>query len=129
MNNEDIKSMVNKDGLCVSYLILACSIVFSAGIAYWLYKDSDIEKFRDYRFGHNRLLVYERFDDANKLRTGTLASIFDDEIDKIWWPVIYREDNGYAKLNLYSSLLAGNPDHEEIYEEIADILDAAPESL
>jgi len=121
--------MVNKDGLCVSYLILACSIFFSAGFAYWLCKDSDIEKIRDYRLEHNRLLVFQRFDDANKLRTETLVSIFDDEIHIIWWPVIYREVNGYAKLNLYSRLLAGNPDHEAIYEEIADILDAAPEEL
>lgn len=129
MNNEDIKLIVHKDGLCVSYLILACSIVICSGFAYWLYMESDIEKIRDYRFGYNRLILFERLDDAKKFRSETMASIFDDEIDKIWWNVIYNVDDGYVKLQLYSRLLAGNPDHEAIYKEIADIMYAATEKF
>ena len=90
--------MLNKDGLCVSYLILACSIFICSGFAYWLYLDSDIVKLRDYRFKHQTLLLYERFDDAKKLRSETLVSIFDDEIDEIWWNFIYSADDGYVKL-------------------------------
>jgi len=129
MNNEDIKLMVHKDGLCISYLILACSIFVCSGFAYWLYMDSDIEKLRDYRFGYNRLILYERLDDAKKFRSETLASIFDDEIDIVWLPVIYSEIDGYAKLQLYSRLLAGNPDREAIYKEIAAVIDTATEEF
>ena len=121
--------MFHKDGLCLSYLILACSIFISAGFAYWLYMESDIEKIRDYRFGYNRLILFERLDDAKKFRSETMASIFDDEIDKIWWNVIYKVDDGYVKLQLYSRLLAGNPDYEAIYKEIADLMDAATEEF
>ena len=129
MNNEDIKLMVHKDGLCISYFILACSIFVCSGFAYWLYMDSDIEKLSDYHFGYNRLILYERLDDAKKFRSETLASIFDDEIDIVWLPVIYSEIDGYAKLQLYSRLLAGNPDREAIYRDIADIMDAATEDF
>ncbi len=127
MNKEDIKLMVHKDGPCVSYLILACSIFICSGFAYWLYMDSDIEKVRDYKFEYNRLHLYERDEDAKKFLSETLASIFDDEIDVIWLPVIREEANGYAKLQLYSRLLAGNPDHEGIYKEIAELLAIATE--
>ena len=127
MNNEDIKLMVHKDGLCISYLILACSIFVCSGFAYWLYMDSDIEKLRDFHFGYNRLILYERLDDAKKFRSETLASIFDDEIDIVWLPVIYSEIDGYAKLQLYSRLLAGNPDHEVIYRDMADTMNVATE--
>ncbi|MCH8845735.1 MAG: hypothetical protein IIC11_03220 [Proteobacteria bacterium] len=121
--------MLNKDGLCVSYLILACSIFICSGFAYWLYLDSDIVKLRDYRFKHQTLLLYERFDDAKKLRSETLVSIFDDEIDEIWWNFIYSADDGYVKLRLYSRLLAGNPDREIIYQEIAGTMDSATEEF
>jgi len=127
MNNEDIKLMVHKDGLCISYFILACSIFVCSGFAYWLYMDSDIEKLSDYQFGFNRLILFERLDDAKKFRSETMASIFNDEIDVMWLPVIRRELDGYEKLQFYSRLLAGNPDHEIIYRDIADIMDAATE--
>jgi len=127
MNNEDIKLMVHKDGLCISYFILACSIFVCSGFAYWLYMDSDIEKLSDYHFGYNRLILFERLDDAKKFRSETMASIFNDEIDVMWLPVIRRELDGYEKLQFYSRLLAGNPDHEIIYRDIADIMDAATE--
>ena len=127
MNNEDIDLMVIKEGLYLGHLILICSMIICSAFAYWLYSDSDIEKLRDYRFGHNTLLLYERFDDAEKFRSETLASIFDDEIDIIWWQVIYGLDDGYDKLQFYARLLAGNPDHETIYKEIAAILSAASE--
>ncbi|MCH8163727.1 MAG: hypothetical protein IIA99_06530 [Proteobacteria bacterium] len=91
--------------------------------------ESDIEKLRDYRFGYNRLILFERLDDAKKFRSETMASIFDDEIDKIWWNVIYNVEDGYVKLQLYSGLLAGNPDYEAIYKEIADLMDAATEEF
>jgi len=112
MNHEDIKSMVYKDGLCISYLILTCSIFICFGFAYWLYTDSDIVKISDYNFGYNRLLIYEQFEDAAKFRSETLASIFDDEIDEIWAPVIFVLKDGYEKLQLYSRLLAGNPNQK-----------------
>ena len=121
--------MFHKDGLCLSYLILACSIVISAGFTYWLYKDSSIDKLRDYRFEYNRLHLYERDEDASKLRSETLLSIFDDEIDEIWLPFVQEEPDGYAKLQLYSRLLAGNPDYESIYKDIADTMDSATEEF
>lgn len=129
MNKEDIKSMFGKEGLCVSYIILACSILICSWFAFWLYTDSDIEKLRDYHAGYNMLLLYERFEDAKKFHSEMLASIYDDRIDEIWWDLIDGAENGYAKLQLYSRLLAGNPDREKIYKDIATILGVATEEF
>ncbi len=73
--------------------------------------------------------MYERFDDAKELRSETLASIFADKIGREWLSVIQEEPDGYVKLRLYSRLLAGNPDREATYKEIAEVMDAATEEF
>jgi hypothetical protein len=129
MNNDYIKPIVGENGICLSYLLLGCSIFICSGFAYWLYIESDIEKIRNYRFESNRLIDHDQLDEYKKFHTETLESIFDDEIDQIWWYVIREAENGFVKLQLYSRLLAGNPDREDIYKEIAALLDIAPEEF
>ena len=74
-----------------------------------------------------KLLFYEQDEDDLKLRDETMTEIFDDEIDIIWLPVVGDEPNGYAKLQLLSRLLAGNPDNEEVYALTGAVMDSAPE--
>lgn len=118
--------MVHKDGLCVSYCILAFSIIITSGFAIWLYKDTDLIKYTDFTTESRKLKFYARYEDNLKLRNEILEEIFDDEIDIAWMPFVQDEPDGYVKLQLYSRLLAGNPDHEEIYEQIGHIIESAP---
>jgi len=127
MNNEEIKATVKKDGLCVSYLILACSIFICFVVTYWLYTESDVAKLRDYRFGYNRLITFEQVEDAKKFRSETVNDIYDDEIDIIWLPFVQDLPEGSAKLEMYLGILAGEPEREASYAEIAAAIDSFPE--
>ena len=121
--------MFYKKGLCSSYFILACSIVISGWLAFWLYTDTDLTKYIDFSSDSRKLLLYKRYEDNLKLRSETIASIIDDDIDIIWLRFITNEDDGYAKLQLYLRLLAGNPDYEVIYRDIALTMDSATEEF
>ena len=120
-------NIVNKDGLCVGYIILACSIIVCSGFAFWLYRDTDMEKHIKYLDDYRRLQLYERYENVSNLRSETLAELVDDELNQIWLPLIQKEPDGYWKLKLYARLLAGNPDREESYKEIAAIINSVPE--
>jgi len=118
--------MAHKDGLCVSYFILACAIVISSGFAFWLYKDTDLIKYTDLVRDSRKLLFYQQYEDAEKLRKETMAEVFDDEVDIIWLPIVKNENDGYVKFQMYLQLLESNPDYEIIYKDIADLIDSAP---
>ncbi len=119
--------MVHKDGLCVSYFILACAIVISSGFAFWLYKDTDLIKFTDLVRDSRKLLFYQQYEDAEKLRKETMVEVFDDEVDIIWLPLVKNEKDGYVKFQMYLRLLESNPDYEIIYRDIAALMDLASE--
>jgi len=127
--DEVSKSMLHKDGLCLSYLLLACSIVISAGFAYWLYKDTDMEKFLHFTNETRRLLFNEQYEEDLKLRSEVLNDIYSDEIDIIWLPFVQDLPEGYAKLEMYLGLLGGDTEREETYAEIAAAIDTFPEGL
>ncbi len=129
MNSEDIKSTVNKDGLCLSHLFLACSIVVSAGFAYWLYEDTDIEKFLYFTSETQRLTFNEQYEEDLKLRYEVLNDIYDDEIDIIWLPFVQDLPEGYTKFEMYLGLLGGDPEREETYAEIAAVIDSYSEEF
>jgi len=119
--------MVHKDGLCVSYFILACAIVISSGFAFWLYKDTDLIKFTDLIRDSRKLLFYQQYEDAEKLRKETMVEAFDDEVDIIWLPLVKNEKDGYVKFQMYLRLLESNPDYEIIYRDIAALMDLVSE--
>ncbi len=119
--------MVHKDGLCVSYFILACAIVISSGFAFWLYKDTDLIKFTDLVRDSRKLLFYQQYEDAEKLRKETMVEVFDDEVDIIWLPLVKNEKDGYVKFQMYLRLLESNPDYEIIYRDIAALMDLVSE--
>jgi len=129
MNSEDIKSTVNKDGLCLSHIFLACSIVVSAGFAYWLYEDTDIEKFLYFTSETKRLTFNEQYEEDLKLRYEVLNDIYDDEIDIIWLPFVQDLPEGYTKFEMYLGLLGGDPEREETYAEIAAVIDSYSEEF
>jgi len=129
MNSEDIKSTVNKDGLCLSHIFLACSIVVSAGFAYWLYEDTDIEKFLYFTSETQRLTFNEQYEEDLKLRYEVLNDIYDDEIDIIWLPFVQDLPEGYTKFEMYLGLLGGDPEREETYAEIAAVIDSYSEEF
>ncbi len=121
--------MALKNVPCASYCILAFSIITFSGFSFWLYKDTDLIKYVDFSKESRKLLFYKRYEDNLKLRNEILEEIFDDEIDIVWLPFVRDEQDGYVKLQLYSRLLAGNPDHESIYKEIAALLGKATEEF
>lgn len=119
--------MVHKDGLCVSYFILACAIIISSGFAFWLYKDTDLIKYTDLIRDSRKLLFYQQYDDAEKLRKEIMAEVFDDDVDIIWLPLVKNEKDGYVKFQMYLRLLESNPDYEIIYRDIAVLMDFSSE--
>ena len=119
--------MFYRDGICINIHILAWSIIISLGFAFWLYRDTDLIKYLNFSRESSKFLLFEQYEDDLKLRKETLTDIFDDEIDLIWLSVVQDEPDGHVKLQLYSRLLAANPDREKSYKEIASIIDSAPE--
>ena len=75
--------MFHKDELCMNYFILACAIVISSGLAFWLYKDTDLIRIIELTRESGKLLLYEQYEDELKLRREAMAEIIDDEIDII----------------------------------------------
>ncbi len=123
------KSMLHKDGLCLSYLLLACSIVVCSGFAYWLYKDTDMEKYLYFTSETRRLTFYEQYEEDLQLRNEILNDIYDDEIDIIWLPFVQDLPEGYTKFEMYLGLLGGDPEREETYAEIAAVIDSFSEEF
>jgi len=116
--------MSEEDGLYMSYLLLIFSILFSSGLALWLYQDTDVEKYVDYRSEYRRLHLYEQFEDASKYRSETLADFTSDELDEIWLSTVQEEQNINLKLQLYLKLLKANPEREASYKEIAVLINS-----
>lgn len=127
--NEVSNPILHKDGLCLSHLFLACSIVVSTGFAYWLYKDTDIEKFLYFTSETKRLTFYKQYEEDLQLRRDILNDIYDDEIDIIWLPFVQDLPEGYTKFEMYLGLLAGDPEREETYAEIAAVIDSFSEEF
>ena len=127
--DEVSKSMPHEDSLCLSHLFLACSIVVSAGFAYWLYEDTDIEKFLYFTSETQRLTFNEQYEEDLKLRYEVLNDIYDDEIDIIWLPFVQDLPEGYTKFEMYLGLLGGDPEREETYAEIAAVIDSYSEEF
>ena len=120
--------MAHKDGLCVSYFILACAIVISSGFSFWLYKDTDLIKYTDLVRDSRRLLFYQQYEDAEKLRKETMAEVFDDEVDIIWLSLIKNENDGYVKFQMFLQLLESSPDFVSFYVGISGLFCATPEA-
>lgn len=127
--DEVSKSMLHKDGLCLSYLLLACSIVISAGFVYWLYNDTDMEKFLHFTSETKRLTFNEQYEEVLKLRSEVLNDIYSDEIDIIWLPFVQDLPEGYTKFEMYLGLLGGDPEREASYAEIAAVIDSFSEEF
>ena len=123
------KLMFQKGRICISYLLLAFSIIICSGFVFWLYRDTDLEKYIDFISESRRLMFYEQYEDDVKLRSEIMDEIYDDEINIIWLPFVQDLPVGYAKLELYLGLLVDNPDHEIIYKDIAGLIDSAPEGF
>ena len=115
-----------KDELSLNYFILACAIVISSGVSFWLYRDTDLIKFLDFVRESGDLLFYEQEEEELKFRKETIAEISEGKIDMIWLPVFKYEKEGYVKFQMYLRLLADNPDYEIIYSDIAELMDSAP---
>jgi len=127
--NEVSNPIFHKDGLCLGHLFLAFSIVVSTGFAYWLYKDTDIEKFLYFTSESKRLTFYKQYEEDLQLRYEILNDIYDDEIDIIWLPFVQDLPEGYTKFEMYFGLLGGDPEREETYAEIAAVIDSYSEEF
>lgn len=116
--------MADKDGLYISYLMLAFSICICTVFTLWLYQDTDVEKYIDYLSEYRRLHLYERFEDASRYRSETLTGITGDELDEIWLSTVQEEPDSILKLELYLRLLKGSPEREASYKEIAGLINS-----
>jgi hypothetical protein len=114
--------MFNFKGHCISYLILACSLIMFTGFSLWLYKDTEVDKYIAYYHAYQNLVLTNQSEEVEKLRVKTLAEITDDKIDNVWLPLVEMEKDELIKLKLYLRILAGNPEDESTYAQIAFLI-------
>lgn len=122
-------NMFKNDEMYIGYIILAGSICVGSVFGLWLYKDTDLEMYIDYISKFRRLHLYERYTEASALRSETLAGMTGDTLAQVWLPVVQEEPDVARRLDLYSRILAANPERESSYEEIAEIINTSVEEF
>ena len=50
-------------------------------------------------------------------------------MNPIWTPLVRAQGNGYVQLQYYVRILAGDPDRRATYEEIANLIETAPDAF
>ena len=72
----------------ISHFFLILSILFSVTVAVWLYRDSDVDQYREFKKVYEKLLVYEQQDQAEEFRSLTLSEIKDEQLHELWEPQV-----------------------------------------
>lgn len=79
---------------------------------------------------HESLELQGRSDEAVALFERALADVDNaGALDPVWLPFIRMRLNGYEQLEYFARVLAGDPDREMTYAEIADLIKFAPEAF
>lgn len=115
---------------CVGYFLLSIALICSFSFGYWLIDESEHEKVRRIRIEADELLLEEKREEANRLVKDFLATTGDGPLDPVWLPLIRNNvSNGYELLGYYVRILAGDPEREATYSEIANFIEMAPQAF
>lgn len=115
--------------VCFGRIVLAISLLLEAGFAYWLVAESDDEKVHNIFVEFDSLLLQGKRKEAHELFAEALSAEGDGPLNPIWSPLVRAQGNGYVQLDYYVRILAGDPDRESTYKEIANLIEFAPEAF
>ena len=110
-------------------VLLASTIFASAGFVYWLIAETEAEKATNFYEQYKRLVLKDEVKKAQKLHKEVLTAGGDSPLNEIWLPLVQAQEDGYDKLSYYVRILAGNPEREATYEEIAELISNSPPSF
>jgi hypothetical protein len=111
---------------CFGEMLLVSSVLLSGGFSYWLIAESDDEKVHRVFVEHDRLVLEGRRREARELFEDALKREGEGALAPIWSPLVRAQGNGYVQLEYYIRILAGDPDRELTYKEIASLIETAP---
>jgi len=112
---------------CLGDVFLVFSILLFTSTSYWLFSESDDEKASRIFKKHYSLLLEGRREDASRLLDKTLEG--EGPLDPIWLPLVHANSNGYFQLFHYLRILAADPEREETYLAIANLVKFSPEAF
>ncbi len=114
---------------CWGSLVLALSLGIVTGVGYWLWKDRPYVKVHDLLVMHDRLLVEGKRKEAYALFEKALKEQGDGPLSPYWLPMVRALNNGYRQLEYLLRIVEADPERRATYEELANLLKAAPESF
>ncbi|MBL1141657.1 MAG: hypothetical protein HND53_06460 [Proteobacteria bacterium] len=114
--------MYNFKGLCISHLVLACSVAICAVFAIWLNSDTEVEEYRAFMLVYDNFFFTNEKEEAKKFRHKKLAELKGNKIDNMWLPIVEVEEDGPYKIQLYIRILAGDPEKEFTYIQLAALI-------
>lgn len=91
--------------------------------------DSDLEKANHTVQAYDDLMRKGEKEEAQALFKDTLDTSAETPLGLEWLPVIRRMDSGYAQLQQFLRILSFDPNREQTYKEISELLESAPESF
>jgi len=107
-------------------VLLVTAVSLSAYFSYWLITESDNEKVHNALVEHSKLAVRDSPKEAYQHLSDVLSAQKDGPLDPVWLRLVHVKSNGYERLGYYMRILAGDPDREETYNEIATFIELAP---
>ena len=121
--------MSNQDNLIktpAGWLLIGTAAL-SLTFVWWLGAEKELDQVRRFAIEYERLMVRNRHTEAKHLFDKITAG--DGPLDPIWVGLLETQLSGYHKLEAYVRIMAGDPEREATYQEIADLIAMAPESF
>ena len=115
--------------ICKGWIFLLSTLSVSTLFSYWLIRESVDEKVRGIFIEHDKLVLLDQRKEAQELLVSEIAKEGEGPLDPLWMPLIRAGSNGYIQLGYLVRVLQGNPDREQTYEEIANLIETAPDSF
>ena len=111
--------------------VLFFSVALSVALLFilWLVVDGDDERIHDAYKEHEHLMALGKTAEAYVLFLDALKAEGEGPLDPIWIPFIRVHGNGYERLTYFIRVLESRPSQEDIYEEIAKVIELAPRSF
>ena len=116
--------------LCLGRYLLAIAFLAAIGFGSWLIVESDSEEMTRYRVELEEYILDGKREEAKAFLDEKLSSEGDGPLSLRWLPlIISSQSNGFEILGYYVRILAGSPGREATYEEISNLVEAAPQAF
>lgn len=114
---------------CPGVLFFILTALIFVCFCYWLFSESDDEKIHDIFMAHDQLVLEGKRKEAGQLFHKALEKEGSGPLDPIWLPLVRARGNGYEQLVYHLRILQADPENEETYKSIANLVEFAPEAF